>query len=1098
MALPADDYLVSSAHDASPAEAFASHRARAMGIAKHFALTRPLTKVHGPCGENEVTALCAHLHAATDERDAEFAGQLEAIRTAMHKLELKNDGLVGTTGASTDRDYDMTLKGLVVVLHRYGSLLTDDDVNFILERLIPGHMFGGHRSSIEIVAQTAANIPTPETENHLLCIESSRYLLNQFMHGRPGFNPVLHDNNNNGLTKWLLAYLQRVARHDFLEFNSRPYARMSLHALHNLYEFANDDLLVTAAQILLDYTMVKYALSSSRGRRVTPFRRHQQEINHQNNARNDLYGGDGGDQVSGFFLGHVGLVDAAGRPAPFPSTLAYCGLIASTSTYRPPPVAYELALTPAQPCLHRFYHGNRPVLPGLSGLPVGMLADPGLEIYFRSPSFVLSAGGSFLSSGYGFDDVDIGKDAWEETSRAQATTLIPTRLETRAFSDLIRFEPYPDPIVDPYADDLDDADKMHTVAVNIGVSRGLIAGANLRPAERKTVLEFSTPQAMALAVSRHLDPAGNLIIRLMVGWQQNDGISIAKAQTTRLLGIDGVEGIEGLVRLFDPAGAVQATSDRAPALAGHGNRLFLAWRGSGNTELNLAFSDDGGATFKGTMRFNQSSDHAPALVSHAGRLFLAWTGLDDQLNIAKVALFSRAQGGFGIDSTLEDHRVLQDSSDAGPALASHNGKLFLAWRGSGNTALNLAFFDETGTALAGKQPLADSSNHAPALASHRGRLFISWAGRGNDQINVAAVDLFASTAGAFGIEGLTRKVVLDDFSTEPPSLCSYDDQLFVAWKGEGDDNLNLRLSRDGTFRDPGPWLWGDRRNAGFYLAAYRTPPTRPEPGDPARPLDNLAIVYAMEAPAPDDLNGMTFEQFQAAVLDRNRELPARFDYDSSYEFHAPDGKRFRVHFKLTGNPYRARVVDLDDPVEDFATLPLVSGEVLSAPGHDGLIKIHDPGCPSAPVVLDFSNAETPERHDNLAACPQPWVDRAQALLDLAGRLSEAGDHVGARLALVDRADIFALLTAADPSFWPNLVAAWTALAQTATRLAADGATAAAVATQKALVNLLAAFEPTPDQALEAALMLAEGRYYLVLRLIADQQLEEAGGLTDQT
>ena len=42
------------------------------------------------------------------------------------------------------------------------------------------------------------------------------------------------------------------------------------------------------------------------------------------------------------------------------------------------------------------------------------------------------------------------KQAWEQTSRAQATTVIPTRAEA-GFHDLLRFEPYPDPRVDPIA-----------------------------------------------------------------------------------------------------------------------------------------------------------------------------------------------------------------------------------------------------------------------------------------------------------------------------------------------------------------------------------------------------------------------------------------------------------------------------------------------------------------------------------------------------------------------------------------------------------------------------------------------------------------------
>ncbi len=84
---------------------------------------------------------------------------------------------------------------------------------------------------------TFLNIDIPETENHLLMIESSRYLVNQLLHDRSPHDPRFN-NAANGLSGWLLGYRQIIARHDFLEFNSRSYARLSLHALYNLHEFA--------------------------------------------------------------------------------------------------------------------------------------------------------------------------------------------------------------------------------------------------------------------------------------------------------------------------------------------------------------------------------------------------------------------------------------------------------------------------------------------------------------------------------------------------------------------------------------------------------------------------------------------------------------------------------------------------------------------------------------------------------------------------------------------------------------------------------------------------------------------------------------------
>src|SRR5262249_24947085 len=154
-------------------------------------------------------------------------------------------------------------KGLIVIAYRYRDLLTDDAFNFILDSLVPPFFLRPDVSTFEkyplhIVLRVPGppippDIPreVPETENHMLMISSTVYLLNQLFWDRT--RDRKYDNNDNGLTKWLLRYMHTIAKHDFLEFNARPYQRYSLHALLNLHEFARDDLIKSAAQILLDY-----------------------------------------------------------------------------------------------------------------------------------------------------------------------------------------------------------------------------------------------------------------------------------------------------------------------------------------------------------------------------------------------------------------------------------------------------------------------------------------------------------------------------------------------------------------------------------------------------------------------------------------------------------------------------------------------------------------------------------------------------------------------------------------------------------------------------------------------------------------------------
>lgn len=999
---PDPDPLDPIAVDGSPAQAFATHKVRADGIARHFAFTRHLNDIPvEQAGEDNVTTLIAHFHMLKLEPGFTPPGQEPSALAAPAALRRLNrgNGLVGSKGASTTRDYDMAVRCLMVLLNRYPQQLGQALVTYIMGDLLPDYLVGGHPPEIEIVEYSFLNIDAPETENHLLMIESSRYLINQLQFTQT--RDARFDNHANGLMRWLLGFMQTISRHDFLEFNARPYQRLAVHSLLNLHEFAQDASIRAAAQILLDYTMMKFALSSNRGRRVGPFRRLQHRINHPANLRNYLYS-DQGDQVAGFFLAFTGMLDPSGKPTSFPASLAFTGLLSSLAPYRPPPAVYSLAMNQDNPpSLHRFYHGIRPRLPAS---PED--AEGGLEIYQHSPSFLISAGGSFLNSGYGSDDVDLFKQAWEQTSRAQATTVIPTRADT-GFHDLVRFEPYPDPRVDPYHDDPEDPDTLHSKGINYGVVRGLAVGANMRPAERKTVFEESTSAAPSLA----LHDGG-----LFIAWKGsgNENLSVARVQATLVMGIEGVEGVEHKVVLPESSAA-------SPGLASHGGRLFLAWRGSGNKQLNIAFSDDGGSTFKGNVVLGDASEYAPALASHGGRLYIAWTGLDEQLNVAKLTLFANTTGPFGIEG-LNGKVTLGDMSEGAPALVSHNERLFLAWKGSGNDNINFAFSSDAGASFTGKITLNDTCSHGVSLASHNGRLFIAWKGSGNENLNVARVVLIGNTAGAFAIEGLEAKVVLDDFSEEPPAIGSSNELLVVAWKGEADDNLDLAVSRDGSFSPVGPWIFADRSNLGFYLAAYRTPPAQPE--QLVEPLDSLGFVHVVEK-SDMDQRDITFGRFQEVVIAANAHLPAQLAYGGRYIFNAPDDRRIAFWLEFVGQKYTPRVVDLAEPIEDFTILPLVSGKFMHTPGgHDGLIEIGHPGCEHAPLILDFRDAANPVRNENRAGCLKPWLERLFAMFGAVRQFESTGRVSDAHVARADAALLYDELLRADTDrFGPQIAPA---------------------------------------------------------------------------
>ena len=64
----------------------------------------------------------------------------------------------------------------------------------------------------------------------------------------------------------------------------------------------------------------------------------------------------------------------------------------------------------------------------------------------------------------------------------------------------------------------------------------------------------------------------------------------------------------------------------------------------------------------------------PALASHGGRVWVAWTGSDRRLNV-----MSSPDGAY-----FDQKLVLDERSLAPPALVVHNGRLLIAWTGGGN------------------------------------------------------------------------------------------------------------------------------------------------------------------------------------------------------------------------------------------------------------------------------------------------------------------------------------------------------------------------------------------------------------------------------
>jgi hypothetical protein len=214
------------------------------------------------------------------------------------------------------------------------------------------------------------------------------------------------------------------------------------------------------------------------------------------------------------------------------------------------------------------------------------------------------------------------------------------------------------------------------------------------------------------------------------------------------------------------------TSDRGPALSAHNDRLWLGWIGRGNNQLNVTsatMSADGTIAIDSSTKqvMGDSSESAPALMSFRDRLWIAWTGVsNNQLNVMGSI--------HGNDFDSRTKQVMGDTSDGGPTLAVFGDRLEMGWIGVSNHQLNvITSMNGNDFDVNTKQVMGDTSDSDPALVSHNGRLWIAWRGT-DDELRL---NLMSSEHGN-DFDSRTKTV---SGSPGPlPSAASFRDSIWIS------------------------------------------------------------------------------------------------------------------------------------------------------------------------------------------------------------------------------------------------------------------------------------------------------------------------------
>jgi hypothetical protein len=299
-------------------------------------------------------------------------------------------------------DYDFVLTGLIPMAYeaKKRNNLSKEAWDKLLHTLL------NTRGNKHHTYNRFCGIKVTETENHVLMIESARYLTNQLL-AEIYPNKSIYNNELNGFNKWFLKHLQQFLKNDFIEYNSRPYQGHAIFPLENLINYAKDERVRTAATLVLDYLSAKFAVQSSRLRRQVPISRQKGY-----SRRDEILPGDHETVRFAQLAGNFQIFQF-NEPTWSYRYSAKTALFAGISDYRAPDMILDMIINTDQTMYQSISHNA-------------------FEMYTKTPEYVLSAGGRF------WNYVDMGSgiaDAW-----AYPTNVIPHKGNELKRSELLRIE----------------------------------------------------------------------------------------------------------------------------------------------------------------------------------------------------------------------------------------------------------------------------------------------------------------------------------------------------------------------------------------------------------------------------------------------------------------------------------------------------------------------------------------------------------------------------------------------------------------------------------------------------------------------------------
>ena len=313
---------------------------------------------------------------------------------------------VGTHG-----DYDFKLMSLAGLLYRYrttkigNQFLLPDEAFEALRNSDCGPSSAPdqcpERSNASNFLYNFYSVGLPETENHVLMINTWHYLISQLDATESPREGQLEPSPFAALEERLLEVIARVVKNDMWETNAQAYEAFSVRPLQLLASYAVNPKMKIAAQNALDFIATKYTFQSLHGKRSAPMRR-----NWSYRGRYSLYGSDYLSGQFGVLSGdYVYPASCTGQDCVWTgdSQILSFALESGLAMYKLPHVLIEHMLHPdlGRPgygswarMQARYSEGDYSISqePKYANAGSGSL-EPAQEFYFRTAGYLNAAGG---------------------------------------------------------------------------------------------------------------------------------------------------------------------------------------------------------------------------------------------------------------------------------------------------------------------------------------------------------------------------------------------------------------------------------------------------------------------------------------------------------------------------------------------------------------------------------------------------------------------------------------------------------------------------------------------------------------------------------